>query len=77
MGTPEVRLEYTVIGDTVNSAARLCDLALRGGGGIVLDATTAAALAPTSVGKGAGRITPVGEILVKGKARRIPVFRLA
>lgn len=69
MGAPEVRLEYTVIGDTVNSAARLCDLAEKAGGGTIIDGTAASALDGRSM-------SPVGEILVKGKARHIAAFRL-
>ena len=41
MGTPEVRLEMTVIGDTVNLASRLCDAGmLLPGGGIVSEPET-------------------------------------
>ncbi|MBP7636183.1 HAMP domain-containing protein [Candidatus Ozemobacteraceae bacterium] len=69
MGTAEVRLEYTVIGDTVNTAARLCDLATKGGGGTVIEGTAAAALHNRD-------LTPVGEIFVKGKAHHVSAFRL-
>lgn len=69
MGTPEVRLEYTVIGDTVNTAARLCDLAMKSGGGTVIDDTSAGALQDHSMAS-------IGEILVKGKARHITAYRL-
>ncbi|MBI3039062.1 adenylate/guanylate cyclase domain-containing protein, partial [bacterium] len=36
LGPPKVRLEFTVIGDTVNLASRLCDVAMKESGGKIV-----------------------------------------
>ncbi|NLI77860.1 MAG: HAMP domain-containing protein [Candidatus Riflebacteria bacterium] len=67
LGTAEVRLEYTVLGDTVNLAARLCDLALREGGGLAVEQESLAradALADP-------RFRRLGGIALKGKTRTV------
>ncbi len=67
LGTAEVRLEYTVLGDTVNLAARLCDLALREGGGLAVEHESLAradALADP-------RFRRLGGIALKGKTRTV------
>ncbi|HEU4699035.1 MAG TPA: adenylate/guanylate cyclase domain-containing protein [Gemmatimonadales bacterium] len=62
------RLEYTVIGDPVNVAARLCTNA--GGGEIlVTDALLAALKTPVEA-------QPLAEITLKGKAQAVAVYRV-
>lgn len=72
LGTPAVRLEYTVLGDPVNLAARLCDLALQQGPStILLDTPTARLVAAAGIA-----CQPLGRTRVKGKLREVNVFRL-
>ena len=62
------RLEYTVIGDTVNTASRLCSAAAPGEILITEHFQEALASAPKSA--------PVPEIILKGKAHPVPVYRV-
>lgn len=64
------RLEYTVIGDAANVAARLQDLTKDFDRPILADSETARRAS------GAGFL-PVGEVTVRGKAKPVPVFSLA
>jgi len=75
LGSSEVRLEGTVIGDSVNLASRLCDLAKKSeGGAIFLEDVTASSL-QTHTGEVGGHLEKVGMTKVKGKVSEIRVCR--
>ncbi len=67
MGSEE-RLDYTVLGEKVNLAARLCSAA--GEGEILLDATTAQKLGTAAV------LQPAGDLALKGFPEAVEVWRL-
>ncbi|HWU23937.1 MAG TPA: adenylate/guanylate cyclase domain-containing protein [Nocardioides sp.] len=73
----EERLEYTVVGDTVNISARLQDLA-RPGGTTVASAETLRAAGVGTVGGDAGgsEWKALGERAVKGRAAPVSAFSL-
>jgi class 3 adenylate cyclase len=66
----EERLEYTIVGDTVNMAQRLCDLARPGDCTVVSDATWAALTARPALG------TRMDEVLVKGREAPVRAWML-
>lgn len=68
LGSDE-RVEYTVVGDTVNLAQRLQDLARPAGSTIVSDATLVATTLPL-------RVEPLGAQQVKGRAAPVVAHRV-
>lgn len=88
MGAPQVRLEYTVIGDTVNLASRLSDIAMRLGpdgmilespagatGGIVFEAGLGSIL-PSKSGDLLRLLKPLNLPPIKGKTRSVDAYRI-
>ena len=67
MGSEE-RLDYTVLGEKVNLAARLCSAA--GEAEVLVDATTASKLGPTA------EFAPLGDLSLKGFPDAVEAFRL-
>lgn len=68
LGSSE-RLEYTVIGDVVNTASRLSGVAKPRQ--ILVSESVAACLAKTDV-----QITPLDAVPLKGKSAKVPVFEI-
>ncbi len=65
------RLEYTLVGDTVNLAQRLQDLARPAGATVVSEATV------RSLGEQSWDWDPLGSCAVKGRASPVVAYRLA
>ncbi len=75
LGTESVRLEFTVIGDTVNLASRLADLAAKqAGGGILVEREFVRAVEKNP--SEAAVFRRLESITVKGKTRVVEIYAL-
>ncbi len=78
LGTPELRLEFTVIGDNVNLASRLSDLAIRIPGGATIAEEGFVEILTRKLPPGQSHLCqPLPPVKVKGKANEVRIFRLA
>ncbi|OIP29915.1 hypothetical protein AUK22_02655 [bacterium CG2_30_54_10] len=76
LGAESVRLEYAIIGNSVNLASRLNDLACTDkDGGVPIDDATLEA-AGSAFGAEGETTSSLGEVAVKGKKRLVKVFRI-
>ncbi len=71
MGSPNFRLDYTVIGDTVNLASRLATLAHTAGGSRIVLAGSLVPYLPRHL-----RVTRLPFTRVKGKTQEVEAYRL-
>ena len=76
LGSAQVRLELTVIGDTVNLASRLCDLASKQGGGIVMEENAVGFLEKGGEGVPSWKKEPLGDVSLKGKTKKIKAYKV-
>ncbi len=74
LGNPSVRLEMTVLGDTVNLASRLCDLAKSKGGGIAFDGGTWKHMDRLFSREKGEKPQSLGRVPLKGKSLPVEVF---
>ena len=75
LGSEDAQREFTVIGDTVNLAARLCELALKQPrGGIILEERMRNLAPEDAIGQ--NHVHPLATRSVKGKIREVAVFAL-
>ena len=71
LGARNLRLDYTVIGDAVNLAARLNALAADDSGSQIIADETTRSLLPDST-----KAENLGEISIKGKTAPVPIYRI-
>ncbi|MFZ5952566.1 MAG: HAMP domain-containing protein [Candidatus Rifleibacteriota bacterium] len=71
LGARSIRLDYTVIGDAVNLAARLNALAAENKGSIVVDHETSEELGDRI------KCESLGEIQIKGKTAPVEIYRIS
>jgi adenylate cyclase len=73
LGAPGHRMEFTLIGDAVNVAARLESATKELGIPLAVSAATVALLE----GPGAAALSPAGPLTLRGRAQPLPVYALA
>uniref|UniRef100_A0A061QRL5 Guanylate cyclase n=1 Tax=Tetraselmis sp. GSL018 TaxID=582737 RepID=A0A061QRL5_9CHLO len=74
VGSPATRCEYTVMGDTVNTAARLAGEALKRGKHILCSESLYHSIESNAAKAAARELVPVGSVQLKGKSASLPVF---
>jgi len=73
VGTPE-RFEYTVIGDCVNVASRLCEQAKNQRSGVLVSHDSVRLAEP--IDESTGEWVSAGRVRIRGRSERIPTFTM-